>query len=512
VTNFFYMFRQANSFNRNIGGWTLNTTGTVSTLSMFYQNTAFNNGGSTDINNWDTSRVNNMANMFYNATAFNQPINNWDVSNVTSMAGMFWLASSFNQPLDNWDVSNVTDMSRMFHSSTFNQDIGNWNTSSVTIMEGMFRNVSSFNQDIGSWNTSSVTRMGGMFNGATSFNQDISTWDINQVNSFGVFMTNVTLSTANYDALLIAWDSQGAMSYSGTLVFGNSQYTLGGAAEAARTSLISKWGGIVDGGAAPVTGLLADYPNAAAAYSLRNLISTNTNVVRVRRSSDNAEQDFSATEITDGTLTTFTGANDGFVTTWYDQSGNNLDLSTSNASKQPKIVSLGVVNIDNGLPFMQYQGTEQAGSFGALSATSTGLNNSSGSIFTTYNSSDTKGNLLNGGSFSLYLGFLDSSGVGTTPNFNIGTPSYYKNGTLLPSPDRFDLYSQYSTNSDVLATILSCNFSASTLWNSQISPYVYWSSSFSGASKVREFIVYNSDQTLNKSGIETNINNHYSIY
>jgi hypothetical protein len=49
---------------------------------------------------------------------------------------------------------------------------------------------------------------------------------------------------------LIAWDAQGAMSYSGTVNFGGSQYTAGGAAEAARTSLISKWGGITDGGAA----------------------------------------------------------------------------------------------------------------------------------------------------------------------------------------------------------------------------------------------------------------------
>jgi hypothetical protein len=40
------------------------------------------------------------------------------------------------------------------------------------------------------------------------------------------------------------------MSYSGTVNFGGSQYTSGGAAEAARTSLISKWGGIIDGGAA----------------------------------------------------------------------------------------------------------------------------------------------------------------------------------------------------------------------------------------------------------------------
>jgi len=63
-------------------------------------------------------------------------------------------------------------------------------------------------------------------------------------------MSGGTLSTANYDALLIAWDAQGAMSFSGTANFGGSRYTSGGAAEAARTSLISKWGGIIDGGAA----------------------------------------------------------------------------------------------------------------------------------------------------------------------------------------------------------------------------------------------------------------------
>jgi len=54
-------------------------------------------------------------------------------------------------------------------------------------------------------------------------------------------------------------------------------------------------------------GLLDQYTGAAAGYSLRRLSVNSTNVVRVRRSVDNAEADFTADEITDGTLTSFVG-------------------------------------------------------------------------------------------------------------------------------------------------------------------------------------------------------------
>ncbi len=50
-------------------------------------------------------------------------------------------------------------------------------------------------------------------------------------------------------------------------------------------------------------------PNAAAAYSLRSLTGGDPKVVRVRRSSGNAEQDFTASEVSSGALTSF--VNDG---------------------------------------------------------------------------------------------------------------------------------------------------------------------------------------------------------
>ena len=76
----------------------------------------------------------------------------------------------------------------------------------------------------------------------------------------------------------------------------------------------------------PVTPLLLDtYPSAAVAYSLRKLRTDYSgNAIRVRRSSDNAEQDFgfSGNDLDTASLLTFCGACNGFITTWYDQSGN----------------------------------------------------------------------------------------------------------------------------------------------------------------------------------------------
>ena len=104
--------------------------------------------------------------------------------------------------------------------------------------------------------------------------------------------------------------------------------------------------------------LLDEYPGASAAYSLRELSAAmeGSAVVRVRRSNDNTEQDFTSAEITDGTLTTFTGANDGFVTTWYDQSGNSNNVTQATATKQPKLITNGVVELENGKASLTYSG------------------------------------------------------------------------------------------------------------------------------------------------------------
>ena len=95
----------------------------------------FNNARRTDfsgIETWDTSNVENMANMFAFAKNFNADISGWDVSKVVDMSNMFWGAENFNQPLDRWDVSNVEEMDFMFSMATkFNQNLDSWNVSRV---------------------------------------------------------------------------------------------------------------------------------------------------------------------------------------------------------------------------------------------------------------------------------------------------------------------------------------------------------------------------------------------
>ncbi len=107
--------------------------------------------------------------------------------------------------------------------------------------------------------------------------------------------------------------------------------------------------------------LLDLYPSAEAAYSLRLIRRGYTGpVVRVRSSgSGSPEQDFYAHQITDGTLTSFCGANNGHVTTWYDQSGLARHALQGTAANQPLVVTSGILDVDNvGKPVVKFRGTE----------------------------------------------------------------------------------------------------------------------------------------------------------
>lgn len=106
--------------------------------------------------------------------------------------------------------------------------------------------------------------------------------------------------------------------------------------------------------------LLDTYSGALGAYSFRKLSSTYTgNCIRVRRSSDNAEQNigFVNNVLDTASLLAFVGAGNGSITTWYDQSGNGNNVSQSSGVQQPAIVTGGVLATRNGKTITNFDGS-----------------------------------------------------------------------------------------------------------------------------------------------------------
>jgi hypothetical protein len=77
--------------------------------------------------------------------------------------------------------------------------------------------------------------------------------------------------------------------------------------------------------------------------SLRKLISTATASIRVRRSSDNAEQDigFTGNALDTASLATFVGSDSAYVTKFYDQTGNAEHGEQATSGNQARIVNAG---------------------------------------------------------------------------------------------------------------------------------------------------------------------------
>jgi len=249
TTNLQETFRQCGSFNGDLTGWDVSN---VTNLFFFsFLNSNFQGNG---LSTWNTSSLANFNGAFYNNSSLIADLSGWNFTAATNVAQMFQSCSSFNPNVSTWTFTSLTNFNSMFNgcSSFTGVGIENWDVSGVSTFAGLFNGCSSFNKDISGWNMSSATSLSTMFQNATSFDQDLSSWDINQVSWFTNFMKYITLSTANYDALLIGWEAQ-APNTGKSISFGSSQYTLGGAAAAARASLISTYGWtITDGGAVPL--------------------------------------------------------------------------------------------------------------------------------------------------------------------------------------------------------------------------------------------------------------------
>ena len=253
--------------------------------------------------------------------------------------------------------------------------------------------------------------------------------------------------------------------------------------------------------------------DAQAAFSLRKLRAAYSgSAIRVRRSSDNAEQDigFTSGDLDTTSLATFVGANSGYVTTWYDQSGNGYDASNASASVQPKIVDAGSLITSGGKAAIEFAPSSGAngvrlftGSFGAISQPVTTF-----AVAETTDATDSTKVILDGASNPFFLA-RDST-------YEIGAGSTLGNSvTDIVAPRLwYGLYNGVSSElgyNDVSTTTGNAGTNALdglSIGNirSLIAPNYAW------VGTIQEVILYPSNKSSDRTTANGLINAYYGIY
>jgi hypothetical protein len=267
------------------------------------------------------------------------------------------------------------------------------------------------------------------------------------------------------------------------------------------------------GSGASYVGLLDDYPGASAAYSVRLLRGGYTgNAIRVRRSSDNAEQNIGfdgSGNLDTSTLTSFCSGTNGFVTTWYDQSGNGLNAVQTTAASQPQIVSSGSILTENTKPSIRFNNYYMVISSVLLNSTNVSAyyatipktSYSFGGIITNKRAGLDDANAINWlSSGKIDMVYCDANAVTQT---SVVTTLFQ--GTALWDTTNLTLRTNGVQDGTTLK-VGTQSFSTQT-----------WMGSYRqdtnnlGNFSIPELIVYQSNQSANNSGIENNIKTYYGI-
>ena len=252
----------------------------------------------------------------------------------------------------------------------------------------------------------------------------------------------------------------------------------------------------------------AKYSNAAVAYSLRRLRNAYTgNCIRIRKdTTGQPEQDigFSGGVVDTNAIKSFLNANSGFVVTWYDQSGNARNATQSTAGNQPRIALNGVIDRKLGKPFMFF------GSSGTLFLEHVFSSNLSqpGTAFLTIEYTNTGSQVSIGSNNDATRWQMFRRGDGTN------RLSIFAGGTLSDPNTSASPVIQYALfNGASSVTGVNGSVTSGNAGTNQISSVRIGTHSTTGLRGfISEYILYNSNNSTNRTPIESNINTFYAIY
>lgn len=261
--------------------------------------------------------------------------------------------------------------------------------------------------------------------------------------------------------------------------------------------------------------LLDTYTGAVAAYSLRKLDADYAgSAIRVRRSSDNTEQDIGFVgcgDLDTASMKTFVGTggtDDGFVVTIYNQGtgGSNHDATQSTSANQAMVMDNGVVLRQGARPAIYFDGSND------YYTLSTGVSGAYPySCFTAHRKPA-------GGAYGLWM-----SPTSGSPHTQI----IYGATTYIANTSSTYAYVSYSTDNYVLMSGFTTGASTYSLYTNGSSQSLSTAAGSGTSLMTRlgyrsggeytfgymtEFIIYNSDETANRTGIESNMNTFYTIY
>jgi hypothetical protein len=201
-------------------------------------------------------------------------------------------------------------------------------------------------------------------------------------------------------------------------------------------------------------------------------------------------------------------ARNGFVETWYDQSGNGNDATQESASQQPAIVQNGGITTSNGSPSVRFDGSNDELDFTDLTLTDATVFN-----VINFDISKSSGIVLGGsaaaGSGGAMIPFmLNSSSTSVYVNASVG--SQFVNGASTTFGTRLEARTALRTGSQLLYTIVDLDVAeADTIDGIGRTPSDQ--TTHHPLAHYNEVIIYNSDLSSDRGTIESEIANHYNI-